>query len=128
MIGYTMVGTKDIKSSGSFFDKVLGILGAKRTMDYENFIVWSITPDQPSFSVCLPYDGNEASVGNGVMTAFNAMSPEQVKEVYDCALENGGTDEGAPGERTTPGFYIAYFRDPDGNKFAVFNYSGEIGS
>lgn len=126
MIGYTMVGTKDIKKSGAFYDKVLGVLGAKRSMDHENFIVWSITPDQPSFSVCLPHDGNEASKGNGVMTAFNAMSPEQVKEVYDCALANGGTDEGAPGERN-PGFYIGYFRDPDGNKFATFNFSGELG-
>ena len=80
MIGYTMVGTKDIKASGEFYDKVLGVLGAKRSMDHENFIVWSITPDQPSFSVCLPADGNEMSVGNGVMTAFNAMSPAQVDE------------------------------------------------
>jgi predicted lactoylglutathione lyase len=97
MIGYTMVGTKDLKRSAEFFDKVLGILGAKRMMDEETFIVWSVTPDQPAFSVCLPHDGNEASVGNGVMTAFNAMSPEQVNEVYNCALENGGRDEGAPG-------------------------------
>lgn len=126
MIGYTMVGSKDLKRSAEFFDTVLGILGAKRVMDEETFIVWSVTPDQPAFSVCLPHDGNQASVGNGVMTAFNAMSPEQVDEVYKCALENGGTDEGAPGERT-PNFYIGYFRDPDGNKFAAFNFTGELG-
>lgn len=126
MIGYTMVGTKDIKKAGTFYDNVLGVLGAKRSMDHDNFIVWSITPDQPSFSVCLPHDGNEASNGNGVMTAFNAMSPAQVDEVYNCAIENGGTDEGAPGERNE-GFYVAYFRDPDGNKFATFNFTGEIG-
>lgn len=121
MIGYTMVGTKEIKKAGEFFDNVLGVLGAKRSMDHENFIVWSITPDQPSFSVCLPHNGKEATVGNGVMTAFNAMSSKQVKEVYDCALANGGTDEGEPGERSE-GFYVAYFRDTDGNKFAVFNF------
>ena len=126
MIGYTMVGTGDIKKAGDFFDKVLGVLGAKRSMNHDAFVVWSITPDQPSFSVCLPHDGNAATVGNGVMTAFNAMSPEQVKEVYDCAIANGGTDEGKPGERNE-GFYIAYFRDPDGNKFAAFNFSGELG-
>ncbi|MBT6036263.1 MAG: VOC family protein [Kordiimonadaceae bacterium] len=126
MIGYTMVGTKEIKKAGAFFDNVLGVLGAKRSMDHDNFIVWSVTPDQPSFSVCLPHNGEAASVGNGVMTAFNAMSPKQVKEVYDCALENGGTTEGEPGERSD-GFYAAYFRDADGNKFAVFNFGGEIG-
>lgn len=126
MIGYTMVGTHDIKRAGSFFDKVLGVLGAKRSMEQDTFIVWSITPDQPSFSVCLPHDGNKASVGNGVMTAFNAMSPEQVDEVYNTAKANGATCEGEPGERTE-GFYIGYFRDPDGNKFAAFNFTGELG-
>ena len=59
------------------------------------------------------------------MTTFNAMSPAQVKEVCDCALENGGTIEGEPGERTE-GFYVAYFRDTDGNKLAVLNFGGEI--
>jgi len=126
MIGYTMVGTHDIKRAGAFFDEVLGAIGAKRSMEQDTFIVWSVTPDQPSFSVCLPHNGQEASIGNGVMTAFNAMSPEQVNEVHKIALENGGTDEGKPGERTE-GFYAGYFRDPDGNKFAFFNYYGELG-
>jgi len=39
MIGYTMVGTKDIKKSGDFYDKVLGVVGAKRSMEGDNFIV-----------------------------------------------------------------------------------------
>ena len=126
MIGYTMVGSKDLKRSGDFYDKVLGVVGAKRSMEGDNFIVWSVTPDQPSFSVCLPHDGNEASVGNGTMTAFNAMLPEQVQDIHAIAIENGATDEGEPGERS-PGFYMAYFRDPDGNKFGAFNFTGEIG-
>lgn len=120
MIGYTMVGTHDIKRAGKFFDSVLGVVGAKRTMEGDTFIVWGNSPDQSSFSVCLPHNGNEATVGNGVMTAFNAESPDQVQEIYDSAKANGGICEGEPGERS-PGFYIAYFRDPDGNKFAAFN-------
>ena len=75
MIGYTMVGTHDLKVAGNFYDKVLGVLGAKRSLEGDTFIVWSVTPDQPSFSVCLPFNGEEASAGNGVMTSFNAMSP-----------------------------------------------------
>jgi hypothetical protein len=42
-----------------------------------------------------------------------------IKQVYDLALANGGTDEGLPGERG-PTFYGAYFRDLDGNKICVF--------
>ena len=44
-----------------------------------------------------------------------ARDEAQVRRVYDIALAHGGSDEGAPGERF-PGFYAAYFRDPDGNK------------
>ena len=100
MIGYTMVGTHDLKAAGNFYDKVLGVLGAKRSLEGDTFIVWSVTPDQPSFSVCLPFNGQESSAGNGVMTSFNAMSPEQVDEFYQAAIDNGATCEGNPGERT----------------------------
>ncbi|MDG1021282.1 MAG: hypothetical protein P8H57_12475 [Emcibacteraceae bacterium] len=47
MIGYTMVGTHDLKAAGNFYDKVLGVLGAKRSLEGDTFIVWSVTPDQP---------------------------------------------------------------------------------
>ena len=47
-----------------------------------------------------------------------AKDPAQVDAVYAKAIELGGTDEGAPGERF-PGFYAAYFRDLDGNKLNI---------
>lgn len=67
-----------------------------------------------------PYDGNAATVGNGVMVALVVMTPEQVDAMYAKALELGGTDEGAPGPRGDSGFYAAYFRDLDGNKLNAF--------
>ena len=67
----------------------------------------------------MPYDGKPMSVGNGVMAALGASSPEQVKRLYETALKLGGTDEGPPGERGG-GFYAAYFRDLDGNKLNAF--------
>jgi catechol 2,3-dioxygenase-like lactoylglutathione lyase family enzyme len=82
MIGYAMVGTRDLKAAGNFYYKVLGVFGAKRSLEGDTFIVWSLTPDQLSFSVCLPFNGEEASAGNGVMTSFNAMSNEQLDEIY----------------------------------------------
>ena len=58
------------------------------------------------------------------MISFTAVSKEIVDEMHKVALENGGIDEGAPGERM-PGYYMAYFRDLDGNKFAAFHATGE---
>jgi predicted lactoylglutathione lyase len=69
--------------------------------------------------VCLPYDGNAASVGNGVMAALAAKDKEMVGRIYDLALSLGGTDEGKPGPRGE-GFYAAYFRDLDGNKLNAY--------
>src|SRR3546814_14797851 len=66
-----------------------------------------------------PFDGNAASVGNGVMVALQAKDEEQVQRLYDIALANGGTCEGPPGPRGE-GFYAGYFRDPDGNKLNAF--------
>jgi predicted lactoylglutathione lyase len=66
-----------------------------------------------------PFDGNAATVGNGVMVALAAGSREQVARVHKKALELGGKDEGPVGPRSES-FYAGYFRDLDGNKLAVF--------
>ena len=124
MIGYIMVGVKDMKRAAAFYDQVLGTLGATRKMENEKFILWNDAADKPSFSICIPYDGNPATAGNGSMTAFPVAGPEMVQKVYDCAIENGAIDEGAPGLRSG-GYYIGYFRDPDGNKLAAFHYADD---
>ena len=124
MIGYIMVGVKDIKRAAAFYDKVLGTLGATRKMEYEKFILWNDAADKPSFSICTPYDGNQATVGNGSMIAFPVANHQDVHKVYDCAIENGATDEGAPGMRDG-GYYIGYFRDLDGNKLAAYHYESD---
>ncbi len=123
MISYAMVGSKDLKRSGEFFDKVLGIVGAQRAMEGDTSIMWATDKDKPFFAVCLPHDGNEATVGNGTMISFGADTKEQVHEMYECALANGGTSEGEPGFRGDT-YYMAYFRDPDGNKFSLFHLVG----
>ncbi len=124
MIGYIMLGVKDIKKSGAFYDKVLGTVGATRKMDHGKFILWNDAADNPSFSICIPYDGNPPTVGNGSMVAFPVEKPEDVHKVYDCAIENGAMDEGSPGMRDG-GYYIGYFRDLDGNKLAAYFYDNE---
>jgi predicted lactoylglutathione lyase len=65
--------------------------------------------------VTIPFDKQPATAGNGNMVALAASSREQVDRLHARALELGGSDEGAPGQRWE-GFYAAYFRDLDGNK------------
>ena len=64
-----------------------------------------------------------ADPGNGHMIALVMDDPKKVDAFHAKALELGGANEGDPGFRGDPkfGYYFAYFRDPDGNKFAVFN-------
>ncbi len=122
MIGYTTVGSNDIPKASAFYDSVLAEMGAKRTMEFGNFIVWGKAPDQPGFSITTPFDGNEATIGNGVMIALSAGDRETVDKVYKAAIAAGGTCEGEPGLRgdESMGFYAGYFRDLDGNKINAF--------
>jgi predicted lactoylglutathione lyase len=119
MIGYVTFGTNDIKRSAAFYDKLLAEIGAKRMMEQETFIVWGNSPSQAALSVTKPFDGNPATVGNGVMVALAVKEPAQVDKLHKKAMELGAKDEGAAGPRGE-GFYAAYFRDPDGNKLNVF--------
>lgn len=120
MIGYTTVGTNDLDKAVAFYDALLAELGAGRFMQSDRFVAWAVTPGKPAFSVCLPWDGRQATVGNGTMIALLADSTEKVDAVYARAMQLGAVDEGPPGPRMD-GFYAAYFRDPDGNKLNVFH-------
>jgi catechol 2,3-dioxygenase-like lactoylglutathione lyase family enzyme len=120
MIGYVTLGTSDVKRAAGFYDELLALIGARRFMEQETFIAWAVAPDKPALSVTRPYDGNPPTVGNGVMVALAVDSREKVDAMHAKALELGGTDEGAPGQRGDSGFYAAYFRDLDGNKLNAF--------
>ena len=119
MVGYVTLGTNDIERSAKFFDTLLEPLGAKRLMNMERFILWGKSFDAGCLALAVPFDGNAATVGNGVMVALQAGSKEQVDALHAQALELGGQDEGAPGPRGE-GFYAGYFRDLDGNKLNAF--------
>ncbi len=119
MIGYVTVGTNDLERSAAFYDGIADILGHGRIMESDRSVMWGTPGGSAIFCTCLPYDKQAASAGNGTMVALNAKSEDEVQGVYDYALANGGSDEGAPGLRGES-FYGAYFRDPDGNKLAVF--------
>ncbi len=122
MIGYVTIGTNDLQKAAAFFDDLLSMVGATRTMSTERFIAWGKGRKDTGLGVTMPFDGNPATVGNGVMVALEALGRPQVDAVYKKALALGATDEGAPGLREDgpPNFYAGYFRDLDGNKFNIF--------
>ncbi len=120
MIGYVTLGTNDLEKAAKFYDALAGEMGVGRMMDFDQFIAWGTMGGAPGIAATKPFDGKVASVGNGVMVALEAKDREQVQRLYDIALANGGSDEGAPGPRGDEGFYAGYFRDPDGNKLNAF--------
>ncbi|MGM0633175.1 MAG: VOC family protein, partial [Pseudomonadota bacterium] len=96
---------------------------ARRVMEMERTIIWGNDPKKPMLAVCRPFDGKPATAGNGTMVALAARDQDMVHKVYQTALEQGARDEGEPGPRSDQ-FYGAYFRDPEGNKLAVFCLTG----
>ena len=119
MIGYTCVGTNDLEKAVGFYDELFGLLGAKPFFKTERGVGWGVSSDKPMFSVMKPHNGQQATVGNGTMVALSASNPLQVQALHTKALALGGSDEGNPGPRGS-NFYVAYFRDLDGNKLAIF--------
>jgi catechol 2,3-dioxygenase-like lactoylglutathione lyase family enzyme len=123
MIGYVTLGTNDLPRAAKFYDAIAAELGTSRMMDFETFIAWGTPGGGAGVGLTKPFDGNPASVGNGVMVALDAKDEAQVQRLYDIALANGGSCEGPPGPRGDT-FYAAYFRDPDGNKLNAFLMTG----
>lgn len=119
MIGYVTLGTSDLARAAKFYDAIATELDTPRMMEFDGFIAWGKPDGGAGIGLTKPFDGNAASVGNGVMVALQAKDEAQVQRLYDIALAHGGTDEGPPGPRGE-GFYAGYFRDPDGNKLNAF--------
>lgn len=118
MLAYATIGTNDLSRAAAFYDEVLGVIGGKRVMEFEQFIAWGTSAESVGLGVTKPFDGNPATVGNGCMVALQAASREAVDHAHARAMALGASDEGAPGQRFD-GFYAGYFRDLDGNKLNV---------
>ena len=126
MLGYCTLGTNDLKASADFYEPIARILGHGRMMESDRVVMWGTPGKGAMFCVIRPANEKEATVGNGSMFGFDAETEEQVHQVYDYALANGGSDAGPPGPRGDGDmFYGAYFRDPQGNKLVAFHFRGE---
>jgi catechol 2,3-dioxygenase-like lactoylglutathione lyase family enzyme len=119
-IGYSTVGSNRLEEAKAFYDALLGSIGMKPRFEHPSG-GRLYSGEAGLFGVLGPYDGKAATVGNGSMVGFSFDSTAEVDAFHAKALQLGGTDEGAPGERA-PGAYFAYFRDLDGNKFCAFKF------
>lgn len=123
MIGYVTLGTNDLERGAKFYDAIAAELGTSRMMEWPGAIAWGTPGGGAGIGLTKPFDGNTATVGNGVMVALEAQDEAQIQRLHAIALAHGGTCEGPPGPRGDA-FYAAYFRDPDGNKLNAFMMSG----
>src|SRR3569833_750033 len=119
MLGYVTLGTNDLARAAKFYDALTAEMGVGRMMEKETFIAWGAPGGGAGIGLTKPFDGQPATVGNGVMAAMEAKDKAQVDRIFALSFCLGGTDVGAPGDRVN-GFYAAYFLDPDVNKLNAF--------
>ncbi len=127
MFSHVMVGSNDIERSKRFYDAVLAVLGAGEPLRSQNGtgqIRLFYRHDGSMFCVSEPINGEPATSSNGGTIGFNCSSLAQVQQFHDTAVAHGGISiEEPPGlrEGSLGAMYLAYVRDPDGNKLCAFH-------
>ena len=121
MFSHIMIGTNDLDRAKSFYDTVLATLDVPPAIIDRHRIFYRTRTGV--FSVSKPINGEPATIANGGTIGFEASSPEQVHAWHNAGLAAGGaTCEEPPGLREGgSGFYLAYLRDPDGNKICALH-------
>ncbi|KRP18259.1 MAG: VOC family protein [Porticoccaceae bacterium] len=121
MFSHVMLGANSIEDSKVFYDAVLGALGYGPGFIDPKGRCFYMTPTGV-FALSKPIDGQPASHGNGSTIGFAVTSAEQANAWHAAGLANGGTAcEDAPGVRegVNGSLYLAYLRDPSGNKICA---------
>jgi catechol 2,3-dioxygenase-like lactoylglutathione lyase family enzyme len=120
---HIMVGANDIAASKKFYDAVFGAIGIKPGNLDDKGRVFYVTPTG-IFAITKPIDGAPATAANGATIGFAVDSPEKAKAWHAAGVANGGRSiEDPPGVREG-GFgklYLAYLRDPAGNKICALH-------
>lgn len=123
MFSHVMVGADDVAASKSFYDAALGALGIPPGRMDDRGRVFYMTKTGV-FAITRPINGQPASCANGSTIGFAANSPEQADDWYEAGINGGGSAcEDPPGVREGPAgkLYLAYLRDPAGNKVCALH-------
>jgi len=126
MYSHMMVGSNDIDRSKKFYDAVFAAMGGNPgILDDKGRLIY--LHNGGAFLVTPPINGEPATAGNGCTVGF-AMTPEQADAWHAAGVANGGTaiedPPGVRGEGTPNAMYLAYLRDPDGNKLCALHRMG----
>ncbi len=122
MFSHIMIGTNDLDRAKAFYDKLLGTLGVPPAAVDRHRIFYRTKTG--TFSVSKPIDGKPATFANGGTIGFTAASAAEADAWHATGIANGGTTcEDPPGIREggRVKLYIAYLRDPDGNKLCALH-------
>ena len=123
MFSHMMVGSNDLARSRRFYDALFDAVGARPGVeDARGRLIYAHRGGR--FLVTRPIDGEAATPGNGATIGFLMDSPEQADAWHAAGTAAGGTAiEDAPGLRNGPSgtLYLAYLRDPDGNKLCALH-------
>ena len=122
MFSHVMIGTNDLEKAKSFYDALLGTLDIPPARVDRHRIFYMTKTGV--FSVTKPIDGKPACHANGGTIGFAAESPAQADAWHAAGLAHGGKAcENPPGvrENAQGKLYIAYLRDPDGNKICALH-------
>ncbi|KJC45820.1 glyoxalase [Bradyrhizobium sp. LTSP885] len=122
MFSHVMIGTNDLDKAKAFYDALLSTVDV-RPARVDGHRIFYITKTGV-FSVSKPIDGEPATHANGGTIGFACHSPEQVEAWHAAGVAAGGKPcENPPGVREGAAgkLYLAYLRDPDGNKICAMH-------
>src|SRR5205809_5767398 len=123
MFSHMMVGSNDLDRSRTFYDALFGALGAKPGRQDEKGRL-SYARNGAVFMITPPIDGQAATHGNGSTIGFTLDSPEQVRAWHEAGVASGGKaieDPLGVWQGSFGPLYLAYLRDPDGNKLCALH-------
>jgi catechol 2,3-dioxygenase-like lactoylglutathione lyase family enzyme len=123
MFSHVMVGSNDIARSKKFYDAVFSAIGGKPgTEDAKGRLIYA--HNGGVFLVSKPIDGKAATHANGGTVGFTVADKGQADAWHKAGVGHGGTAiEDPPGVRQggAGAMYLAYLRDPDGNKLCALH-------
>ena len=126
MFSHVMVGANDLDVSRKFYDAVLGTLGLPAGTTNEKGRIFYLSPTGV-FAVTKPINGAPATAANGGTVGFTVADPASVDAWHAAGVAHGGTTcEDPPGVRESGmgKMYLAYLRDPSGNKLCALHRMG----
>ncbi len=126
IISHVSIGTNQYDKARSFYDAVLATLDIVTIMEHPGAVAYG--RQYPEFWLCVPHDGQTATVGNGFHMGFIATNKEQVSKFYGVAIAAGATCDGPPGPRPLYGepYFGCFVRDLDGHKIEAAYWDTEL--